>query len=394
MLHEPTIRALVKTCDGERWLIDSTGERRAGALALRIRKRPHGHRCEWFGLWKLHGVRFRLKLGTWPDLTLSAARQEYAGKVRAVLIRGENPRGGDGNGTVAELFAAYCQKLEGNGSDSVRTIRNALVRLAGRLGKGRVASTVKESDLADALRHFHATSPAMASRMRSYSSSAYNFGITLDNDFRTAKRAVRFGITANPADKLPAVRSKSRSRVLTADELRTWWWEFPTHAEAWTVHLLRVTFLTCGRINEAIKARPADFQLSDLRWNKRVKRREILTSPVGKMAEAEIRAFIASMPAGGMNVSRVSDYVMKFWKANNIPAFQARDLRRTARTWLSDAGEDREVLDLQFSHNTRAGVRQNYDHAARLGDRRKMLARWETMVAGIIGKPPNEKAAA
>lgn len=391
MLTDRQIRSAfdqVHAAGGERFLTDDTGTRGTGRLMLRIRARTAGKpTAEWMVRWKREGERAQTGIGRWPDLTLAEARRKYE-EHRKVIAAGGDPKAAAAVGTVEQLFRAYVDatklaRRESHANEVERCLLTAKSGpLADAIGRDRLARDIAPGDLAAVLAPIYRRAPAMAGHARKYLAAAWAYGIKHDNDFRTASRSVKFGLSSNPAAALPTVPSVARDRVLTADELRRWWTEFPDAAEERTVLVMRLAFLCCGRVTEAMRIQPADVEPG--RWVKReTKNNREHASPLGELSQpiAERLAAIG----GAMTVQALAKSVLRWCRVAGGEPWTPRDLRRTARTMLEEAGEDPVLLDLHFAHSTmRGGVNANYNHATRWADRVALGARWEAMVRKIV----------
>lgn len=395
MLTDRTIKSAADSvrADGrEVVLSDNTGTRGTGRLMLRLRPkgadRPTG---EWFARWKRQGQRAQVQLGRWPDMSLAEARRRYESH-RGAISAGEDPKAQANAGTVEDLFAVYvaASRAAGRTAYAAEVERALLTSQAGAIadaiGRQRPAKDVSPGDIADALAPVYRRAPAMAGHLRAYLAAAWNHGIRHDHDFTAARRTVRFGLEVNPVAMLRTVPAKPRTRVLTPEELRAWWRSFPDHVDERTALVLRLTLLCCARVTEAIRLRPRDVEPG--RWTKaKTKNGKPHASPLGRLSQP-IADRLAELGGGDMTIPAASKAVRRWCEATSAPLWQPRDLRRTARTMLEEAGEDPSLLDLAFNHQTvRGGVSRNYNHAERWQARVALAERWETMLARAVGEP-------
>ncbi|MFM2090730.1 MAG: hypothetical protein RLZZ127_1219 [Planctomycetota bacterium] len=391
MLTDRQIRSAVEAIrqtGGDRILSDATGTRGTGRLMLRLRAKPGARpTAEWIVRWKRGGAREQTSIGRWPDMPLAEARRLYEDQ-RTVIAAGGDPKARSARGTVGELFGLYVESVRKQGktkhaAEVERVLLTTKVGpLADAIGRDREAREIAPGDVASVLAPIYRRAPAMAGHARAYLSAAFAYGMRHDNDFRTAARSVQFGIAANPVTNLPTVPSVPRDRVLSADELRHWWTSFPDHADERTVLLLRLTFLCCGRVTEAMRIQPD--QLAPGRWEKPVtKNGRPHASPLGTLSQAMAERLAAI--GGDMTIPALAKAVLRWCRAESAEHWTPRDLRRTARTMLEEAGEDPALLDLHFNHSTmRGGVVRNYVHAERWQERVALAARWEARVATMV----------
>ena len=392
MLTDKTIRsafdAIAKN-GGDRTLIDSTATRGTGRLMMRIRGKKSGRpTAEWIVRWKRDGERAQVSIGRYPDLPLADARRRYEAH-RAVITSGGDPKARTATGTVEQLFLAYVEAIRKDRRPShAAEVERALLTAksgsaADAIGRRKLARDVTPGEIAAALAPVFKRAPSMAGHLRKYLAAAWAYGIRHDNDFRTASRSVQFGITSNPASALPNVPSVARDRVLTAEEVRRWWHEFPDAADRRTVLVLRLVFLCCSRVTEAMRALPQD--VTPGRWEKRETKngKEHASPLVGIGQETADR--LMAIGGGVMTHQAVAKAVLRWCRSTGQEPWQPRDLRRTARTMLEERGEDPGLLDLAFNHSTmRGGVNANYNHAVRWQERVALASRWEAVVRGIV----------
>lgn len=396
MLTDGAIRAAMKAAraDGrEVTLRDNTRHRGVGRLTLRIRPKASGEAtAEWFVRWKLKGQRQAMAIGRWPDMGLAEARRAYEDRHRPVITKRNDPRAEAAPvGSVADLFAAYIKSLRdrGKAESAVEVERALLAKKSGgaaadELGRNRPAREVTPSEVADMLAPVFARAPSMAGHLRAYLSAAFAYGIRADNDFTSGARRTKYGLMSNPVDHLPAVPAQARTRVLTPAEVSAWWNGFDEVAPSTVSAVLRLSFLTCSRPIEAMRARPADLRRD--RWTKgKTKNGGQHAAPLPPMAMAEARRLADLGGVGSLGIPELARAVRRWYEAEKGAPWQPRDLRRTARTWLEEAGEDPALLDLHFNHQTvRGGVVGNYVHAQRWADRVALAERWEAMIARVI----------
>lgn len=69
-------------------------------------------------------------------------------------------------------------------------------------------------------------------------------------------------------------------------------------------------------------------------------------------------------------------------KKMGLPELTCHDFRATASTFLHDAKYPSEWIELQLAHVDKNAIRETYNHAQYLEDRRKMLQDWADMVDG------------
>jgi hypothetical protein len=108
------------------------GRRGAGRLALAVR--PMTERriaAEWYAVYYRTERRVKMKLGSYPAMTIAEARSAFFTVCAPVIASGADPavkrKTDRGNGTVASLFEAYVANLEAAKKFSAGTVRRALL---------------------------------------------------------------------------------------------------------------------------------------------------------------------------------------------------------------------------------------------------------------------------
>jgi len=88
-----------------------------------------------------------------------------------------------------------------------------------------------------------------------------------------------------------------------------------------------------------------------------------------------------------MAFTSLNQAVEAFCNKTSAEKFNPRDLRRTARTLLSEAGERDDALDRHFNHGLGVNVGvKHYDRAQRLEEKRALMARWDRLLARALGE--------
>jgi integrase len=108
------------------------------------------------------------------------------------------------------------------------------------------------------------------------------------------------------------------------------------------------------------------------------------------MAAAAARDLIATA-GDGLTVRALSRAVWRWCDRQRGEPWTVRDLRRTWRTWNSEAGEPSDLLNLAANHDRTGVAAKHYDRAVRWPERVALAERWEARVAAIICAKPKRR---
>ena len=74
-----------------------------------------------------------------------------------------------------------------------------------------------------------------------------------------------------------------------------------------------------------------------------------------------------------------------------MPTWTPRDVRRTCRTLLADAGEPSYLLNLHFNHGAQGVGEKHYDRSSHVEEKRALMFRWDGLLASCIGEETGGK---
>mgnify|MGYP006294725487 CR=1 FL=1 len=407
---------------GERFITEPAPHG-TGKLALRIR----ASLAEWCFQYFHHGKRRLIKVGNAGGegaLTLAEARSR-AEKHRRLVQEGLDPKVEErrvkieaeaqakaeaARGTVSQLFRAYVEDLKARDKPSWTTVEKAL--LTGRyaaaeaLGRETKAAEIGPHHIRPLLREAYERGPSMASHLRGYLSAAFRYGIGAEHDYTRDQQDVAFGLKTNPVAAIPPDRSarKPGERVLTAEEIKSAWFDMPKHGITGQVHRAVKLHLAVGgqRVMEVVEALKEEFDLESRVWTIPTERtkngrehRVPLTDRALQLVQESIEEsgespYLFPHMRGGegpMAFTSLRQAVAKMADAQGRPRWSPRDIRRTARTMLAEAGEPDHRLDYHFNHGRSVGVGQkHYDRSVRLSEKTKTMSVWDGLLARVIGE--------
>lgn len=340
---------------------DETQEYRDAAtpgLILRIGKRG---RKVWEVTWTGHGMRKRIALGEYPNLSLQDARRLASEKKSA-------PLAAVGPDRVSDLWNKYRAEVEAMRSfhDIESAWRVWVLPLIGNV-------RLRDLSLADAnylLDEVRARSSAYRSKaVLRYANPAFRWaaskGWTNGNPFR---------------DVVVKAENKKRERVLDPDERRRLMAWARTEPYPWGA-IFQLLCLTGQRSAEVSGMRWGEIQ-GDL-WlipEERHKGKRGHVVPLSRAAQAVLEGvpkmdeeFLFSFRSG-QPVKQPAHVKKRIDKATGIENWRVHDIRRTAATVMAENGVDRFAVAQVLGH-VDASVTGIYDRSAYVKEKRTALER-------------------
>lgn len=219
-----------------------------------------------------------------------------------------------------------------------------------------------------------------------------------------------FGLSSNPVAAIPPDRAarNAGNRVLSEGEIRAVWFELDRHGTSEKVHRAIRLLLAVGgqRVREVVEARGEEFDLKARVWtipperakNNREHRVPLSERAVGLVLEAMEEngghLFLFPHGRGGerpMDFPSLNQAIRRLTDARQTPRWTPRDIRRTVRTMLADAGEPDHRLDYFLNHGRSVGVGQkHYDRSARLAEKTQTMNAWDKILSRILGQKPGK----
>lgn len=419
MLNPRSIESATRNPQCEALLIDGTGERGAGRLALRVRPTTNDHvRAEWLALWWRDGRRRFGVIGRYPALSLRAARDRFAEDWRPAIEAGRDPRLAKridaARGTVADLFEGYIGSMKSAGRRSWQQVERALLTGKGcaakRLGRDTKASDVTPEMISDYLKGVYSRgSHVAADRYRAHLHAAFQWGAGSTHDYTRVDHGapvVQFGLRVNPVAVVPRDTSanKARQRALSVKEVGALW-----HALAGsgfglsTGPAIRLLLCTGQRVLDVLRAEGADFDLTAKLWTIPAHKRKVnehdhvvVLSPAAVSVVRELvkirgkdLLFPHAKKAGEHVPNQTINRALARWqaRADGVEPFQARDLRRTWKTLAGEAGLSKEIRDRIQGHALTDVSSRHYDRYEYLREKHAAMKVWSAWMARhIVGR--------
>lgn len=342
----------------------------------------------WSVLVRRNGKRPRITLGNYPALSLKQAR-EKAFQESDPLSNLDNREPERPLGTLSDLLQLKVQQMESEERDSAGQYAgyffNGPESVVAVIGGDRPANKVLPEDCTNWLRKIHRRG-ADTKHPRAYLSAAFSFGLRYDNDPKSERPDVRFGLTQNPVIYVGGGgTATARKRHLSMKELSFFWHNFGgrrVHPQSRI--LLRMIVAMGGvRITEVVRSQK-DW------WQKRKENQTWLCLPKTKnekehnlpVPQHGLELLKAAVIVGDdlspylfpssedssspRSLSGVSQVVRRWCDSQeNFERFQPRDIRRTMKTMLiEDKNVNPDWVDIWHNHGRGADVaRKHYDWA-------------------------------
>lgn len=416
-----TVKQIEKVVrSGKSQILTEDAPKGTGKLALRVRQ----YSAEWLFQYYIKGKRKMFKLGNAHGagcVNLADARSK-AEALREMVVNKLDPkvefekqeaveeskrREYEAQGSVEQLFQAYLDDLNRRGKRTCERIENTLLTgkyaAADALGRSTKAADVSSAQLVNFLESIYRRgSKSSAVHTRTYLHSAFQFGLKVEHDY-TRRSAVRFGLTVNPVAAV-AVDSESKvvgNRVLSDDDIRAIFIEMGlpgSNVSGPLANALRLIVSIGGaRVREVVEARIDEFELDNKVWNlpaERTKNGLSHSLPLSERAlkivedqltDNESEFLFPAKDGQPIRFHSLRQAVSRFNKKHDREHWSPRDLRRTTRTKLADAGEPDHRLDLFLNHG-RSGVGQkHYDRSLHLKSKTKTMIVLDKVLSRILG---------
>jgi integrase len=363
-------------------------------LALRIS--IAGHKAWSFMFTVPDGKRARMTLGSYPALSLAAARTRAA-QARGYLEDGTDPRDamagrGVAEMTVADLVVRYCRDPDKVRLRSIKEIQRRLDRNAlPIIGSIKLAQLTRR-DVRDV------TDPIMRRGARTQAWHTH----------KDLHAVLRWGVRNEylPANPLAGVEKPggftAGERTLSDDEVRTLWSELPQVLAKSTScpRILRLALVTGQRLGEVSGMARPEIDLRRKLWllpGERTKNGHPHHVPLSDLAVALIREAMADTPdeflfpaedGGPLLSAVVTRAITRARPRFGVADWSAHDLRRTALNGMGKLGVLPHVIAHVANHRsiTKGGVTfAHYVHFSYEKEKREALDLWASQLATIVG---------
>ncbi len=389
-------------------LVDGEGHG-TGRLVLVMKPMPTRVTADWMAQQWRDQKRLKKKLGSYPSMPLSKAREVFNRDFADMIQRGRSIKvaGDTRPGTVADLFEAYVHYLKEASKPSWKEAEKGLNKIADTLGRNRQAREIEPDEVADVIRPIYERGArAMADHVRSYIRSAYSWGMKSEHDYRTTSPR-RFRLAYNPAAGIPTEPKNVGNRWLDEEEfLQLYRWlecpDTPVHPPY--TRAVRILMLTGQRVEEIARLHVDQWDAREriIDWSK-TKNGKPHAIPVPQLAVELIESikpnahgwfFPSAMdPSKPVSAGTLYSFMWRQRDRGVIPVVTNRDLRRTWKTLAGKAGVSKEIRDRLQNHTLQDVSSKSYDRWNYLPEKRAGMKKWNTFVTTLLSKKHVRNAA-
>jgi integrase len=334
----------------------------------------------WCVLYRHRGRLRRLTLGGADVIGLADARERARDELHKAS-KGADPAGDKVQGrkaeTIADLATDYIERHAKRHKRSWREDDRILRSYVLPAWKHKAIADIKRRDVRQLLDGIADRAPVMANRVLACVRKMLSFAV--DQELIEANPAARF---AKPGAE------RSRSRVLTADELRTFWQACGTLEPAMAA-FFKLRLVTAQRGKEVLGLRAADI---DGDWwtipaavAKNKLEHRVPLSPLALDILRTLPATDGYLLAGARGRRQRTEAAATL----GLSDFRGHDLRRTAASLMASGGVARLTISKILNH-MESGVTAIYDRHGYDPEKRAALDWWGAKLSAIIeGKAAN-----
>jgi integrase len=367
----------------------------ADGQGLSIEVNPGGAKT-WVYRYRLNGRQAPVRLGRYPAISLSEAREKRL-EAEKLVAHGKSPAiektahkaGLSARSTIAQFSERFMEDrvkpVRKNTKQIERYFRKQIIP---EIGSQKIADVTPQQVLAITDRLKGYGSPMAALEVRNLLKRFFAYAM--------ARQLVTF----NPAAAIPGssiATPKSRDRVLSANEIHTYldklYRSDIARRYALSLHLILITLV---RKSELVLAKWSEIYLEIGEWhipaaNTKMGKPRVVYLPsqaVALFAELKTLACGADHVLPGRNkptqpIGRTALNTMLRSIKFGIPQFTIHDSRRTASTHLHEMGWKSDVIEKALGHEI-GGIRGVYNRAEYANERKKMLQQWSTYVETLL----------
>jgi len=403
-LSDGAIRHAIKRVEKtqrQKTLTDGEG-RGTGRLLLILKPMPARVTADWMAQQWRDGRRTKSKIGSYPALSLSAAREIFKRDFAEVILKRSSIKiaGDTRPGTVADLFEGYVGYLKDAGKSSWSEAEKGLNKIANTLGRNRPARDITPDDVLGVIRPIYRRGKkAMADHVRSYIRSAYSWAIKSEHDYRSTSPR-RFKLIHNPAADIPTEPKVAGTRWLDeAEFVQLYRWlecpDAPVHPPY--TRAVRIIMLTGQRVEEIARLYKDQWDRKEeiIDWSK-TKNGKPHAIPVPRLAAELINSIIpnehgwffpsAMDPSEPVSANTLYSFMWRQRVRGVIPVVTNRDLRRTWKTLAGQAGVPKEIRDRIQNHALQDVSSKNYDRWTYMPEKRAGMDKWDKFVTSLLRK--------
>jgi len=380
-------------------LVDGEG-RGTGRLVITLKPMPMRVTAEWMAQQWRNGKRIKKKLGDYPSMPLTHAREVFKRDFADSIQKGRSIKiaGDTRPSTLADLFEGYVQYLKDAGKPSWKETEKGLNKIADTLGRNRLAREIEADEITGVIRPIYERGKrAMADHVRGYIHAAYSWGLKSEHDYRSASPR-RFRLAYNPAAGIPTEPKVVGTRWLDEDEfVQLYRWlecpDSPVHPPY--TRAVRILMLTGQRVEEiaALHVDQWDAKERIIDWSK-TKNGKPHAIPVPPIAAELIESIVpnefgwffpsAKDPSKPVGAGTLYSFMWRQRDRGVIPVVTNRDLRRTWKTLAGKAGVPKEIRDRLQNHTLQDVSSKSYDRWNYMPEKRAGMKKWDRFVTALL----------
>jgi integrase len=360
-----------------------------GALGIRVS--PKGKKT-WFIMYYTPGQVKRFSLGTYPSMTLKAARDEATEKMGALnkgealtekkvetkkKEEGEGPTFNDlweyylTAGKIGRRIKAYTNKAESTQKEDIRKYNKHLLT---PLGSKKIQD-ITEEDIKGVL-----------NSLKGKIHSINRLYALLNVLFRHARKEKWISHSPMPEDYTEA--EQFRENILENYEIKAIWPELKGQIGV----IYKLILLTGQRPGQVMGMRWEEVNPDDSLWtlprertkNKKGNHVVPLSEQAAKLVESQRTDSDYVFPRQGSHIKYISNYRYQIQKRTGIKGWSAHDLRRTAGTIMNDLVSNEALIERVLGHSVEK-IRSTYNRHGYLREKRAALDKLGREIDRIIG---------
>lgn len=350
-------------------------------------------------LWRLKysygGKEKRLTFGPYPTVSLAKARLKRE-EAKQVLSEGEDP--GEKKKSAKHTKETTFQDLalewyaynsprwaESTAYKANLYLQNDIFPVIGQ----RPITNIRRTDLVDLVRKVEARGTLNAAgKIRQWLNQVFRYGLAKGVvETNPATDLDVIAAHSPPAKHHPFVPFEQLPELLASLE--------ETKCHMMTRHAVRLLLLTGARPGELRNAPWVEFDLENAIWTvpaKRMKMRRPHLVPLPSQAVSllqEIQQITGAYPlvfAGYRPDRPMSENTMN--KALRLAGYQGKQtghgFRHLLSTELNNRGYNKDWIERQIAHKDKNEIRDTYNHATYLDQRRQMMQEWADSIDALI----------
>ena len=416
----------LKPKEKEYRITENSRERNRGRLAIKVL--PDGNKYFYFQYF-IRNRRKTISIGRYksisnvPGVTLSVARdkaREWGSlvskgiDVKQHLEETSRQKAKDKLGSFQHLLDSYVASMEANGKRSFKHVERSLNMYVTTPFQSIMilpANEIETRVIRDIIgRMIDKGVTTHSNRVRSYLHAAFQHGILQDNNPRKyTKQRVAFDLKFNPVAIIPRQKDFEfvGQHVISADEIKIIWEKLPKKHHIIN-YIIELAFETGQRTGELMKIKWSDCDFvkkkmlipAEVSKNNRehlvplsniaiqtLENLQLISGSHTYLFPANRGGFVDNEHMFGTTLSKV---VRDFCSGQkDVSKFTPRDIRRTVKTLMGEAGISKEIRDRIQNHALNDVSTKHYDRYDYLKEKREGITIWGDYLERILNPDKN-----